>query len=225
MTRQRAVAYDGGRQGKNSGLPFNEKAGDALRDLRQLLGTWARMCHEEGIPGAPSTLPRDTPAAISRWLLRCLDGLQRHDAGPDAVAEIVAAATAADRVVTWQKQPRIFLGPCAFNGESDCPGEMYAREGEPVGQCEECLRGVTVVIRQGELDADLDGRLLSAAEIADWTVRLDASADRAKVKKRILHWHERRRIGALDHREHGATSVPLFRFGEVRQLLSQAAQR
>lgn len=221
MTKQRAVSYGGGSRSSETAMPWHERAGDVRRTLHGLLVSWVRFAAEEGVRGAPDDLPADNIPALSGWLLNVTDGLSLLDIGTEAHDEITDAVAAVERVVFWKRKARIYLGPCAYQDvpENECPGDVYALEGEPVAYCEECERGVTVLIRQGQLDSDLHSRLLSAADIADWSVRMGLSAPRETVKKRVLQWHRRKRITARTTVLEKGTEVPLFRYADVRALL------
>lgn len=222
MTKQRAVAYNGsGGKSSETAMPWHEKAGDARRTLHGLLVSWVRFADEENVKGKPARLPADTIPALSGWLLNVTDGLALLDIGAEAWDEITDAVAAVERVVFWKRKARVYLGPCAYQdvAENDCPGDVYALEGEPVAYCEECERGVTVAIRKSELDRDLYSRLLSAADIADWAVRMGLSAPRDTVKRRVLSWHKHKRITARTTVLEKGTDVPLFRYDEVRPLL------
>lgn len=221
MTRQRAAVTTGAPGSSASSLPFHERAGDARRELHNLLGTWARMCMEEGV-GPKRDCPRNDPAHLAAWLLPCVPGLQQHDAGHDAVIEIQQAIAECSRIIFWKRRNRLYLGPCAYgaSGDGECDGDTYAEEGASVGYCEACGAGLTVVIRQGELDADLASRLLTAAEIADWAKRMGVDANRNAIRKRVLYWHRHARITPASHDQRGGLRVPLFRYGDVRPLLA-----
>lgn len=228
ITRQRGAATTGGSPSAETSLPWHERGAEARRTLHGLLVTWVRMCGEDRIGSGPTKIPADTLPALSRWLMWRVSGMAQHDLGAEAVSQITDAVAECERIIFWKRRSRVYLGPCAYgDGLSDqaaaileCPGDIYADEGEPVGFCEVCERGVTVVIRQGELDADLHSRLLSAADIADWSIRMGIDATRDEVRKRVLYWHRHNRILAHAHDEHGDIKVPLFRYGDVRVLLA-----
>ena len=223
MTKQRAVSYGGGARSSETAMPWHERAGDVRRTLHGLLVSWVRFADEENVKGKPTKLPADNIPALSGWLLNVTDGLSLLDIGAEAFDEITDAVAAVERVVFWKRKARVYLGPCTYADvpENECPGDVYALEGEPVAYCEECERGVTVAIRQGQLDDDLRGRLLTAADIADWSVRMGLSAPRETVRKRVLSWHRHKRITAARIEQRGDLEIPWFRYREVRVLLHQ----
>lgn len=224
VTRQKAAATTGGPASATTPVPFHEAAAEVRDTMKAILVSWVKFCHEDRVKGAPADLPRDTAPALAAWLLACVNGLALNDIGPEAVDEVTDIIAQAQRIVFWKRRNRLYLGPCAY-GEgladqlSTCPGDVYAEEGEPVGYCEECERGVTVVIRQGELDKEIHSRLLSAADIADWSMRMGLNAKRDDVRKRVLYWHRHERVLAAGHEQQGENRVPLFRYADVRLLL------
>lgn len=224
ITRQKAAAISGGSPGAEKGLPWHERAANAQRSLHSLLVLWVRFCAEESVRGAPADFPDDNIPALSRWMMQCLHGLTLHEIGPDAVDEITDAVADCRRIVFWKKASRLYLGTCGQvvtdeDGEVvilSCPGEVYAEEGEPVGECDECKQGVTVVIRKGEIDKRLHDRLCTPAEIATYAVYLGLSAPREQVRRRVNYWHRHKRI---EHKGDNPRGEPLFQYGEVRKLL------
>lgn len=223
MTRQRSAPISGGPSSATKPLPWHEKAADAKRNLRAILVSWVRLCDEEGVRGAPTRLPDDDPAAMSRYLLHCAQGLALHEAGMDAVDEITDAVAECWRVISWRKRERIYLGRCGQVVKDDdgevitlaCDGDVYAEEGEPVGHCEDCAQGVTVVIRKAEIDKLLNDRLMTAAEASTAAIYLGLPVSRERVRNRINQWHKRGRITAAP----ADTDEIRFRYADLRRLL------
>jgi hypothetical protein len=244
ITRQRAAAIGGGgsKTSKEAlvdylagvatdGLrgvqtPWHDKASEAKRDLHETLRSWVRLCAEENVrhDGGLERLPVDELGALSRWLMCRVEGLRFHDAGSDAVDEITAATKTIRSIVFWKRKSRVYLGACEQDVTDDegdvlvesCPGDVYAEEGEPTGACDDCGQGVTVVIRQAELNKRLDSRLCTPAEIATYAVHLGLQAKRESVRRKVNHWAEHKRILK---RGEAANGDPMFRYGEVRPLL------
>lgn len=225
ITRQKAAAIGAGpRSSGSTPLPWHERGAEAKRDLQAILVAWVRFADEEHFPGRPTWWPQDRPASLARWLLHVVRALGRHELGPDALEEITNAVATAERIVFWKRKNRIYLGTCGQVVTDDdgnvlalcCPGEVYADEGAAVGHCDECGQGVTVVIRQSEIEQKLADRLCTAAEIATYAVHLGLEAPRERVRQRVNYWHRHKRITA-----HGsnATGDPTFRYGDVRGML------
>lgn len=226
MARLRGLPTQGGSRAAEKPLPWHDKAAEARRVLNGLLSSWVRFCEEEEVRGPGSTFPADTIASKAAWLETRVAGLALMDIGPECVDEITDAAAECHRLVFWKRRSRIYLGPCGAVETDDegvesepCPGDVYADEGEPVGFCEECGQGVTVAIRQGALNKELDDRLCTAAEIARLSTFLGLDQPRETVRKRVLYWHRHKRIAQRGMDYDATPPAPMFKYGEVRTLL------
>jgi hypothetical protein len=182
-----------------------------------------RFCDEEQVRGPVMHFPADRIDSMSAWLATRVHGLALLDIGPEAMDEITDAAAECHRIVFWKRRSRIYLGPCQTtqtdedgNETPPCPGEVYAEEGEPVGYCDLCKQGATVVIRRDKLEKDLDGYLATASEIARLATYLGLDVKREVVRKRVLYWHRHKRI---EQRSTDPTGLPMVRYGEARTLL------
>lgn len=223
ITRQRGAATSGGARSATTPLPWHEKASDARRTLHSTLATWVRFIEEEGVRGRPAWEPKDSLGSMSRWLMHVTAGLGFHELGHDAVDEITDAVAECRRVVFWKRKNRIYLGKCeqVVKDEDDvvvtlsCDGDVYAEEGDQVGECEECGQGVTVVIRKEQIDRRLNDKLFTAAEAATAAGYLGLHGDRDRIRKRINQWHTRGRI--LPARKEGDESW--FRYSDLRPML------
>lgn len=222
MTRQTAAVITGGARSATTPLPWHEKAATARRTLHGLLATWVRFCDEEHVRGPAADFPADTIPAMAAWLTERVHGLTLLDIGPEAMDEITDAAAECHRLVFWKRKNRLYLGPCRTPIETEdaepevCPGEVYADEGEPVGFCDLCGQGATVVVRRAELEKELDAYLATAAEIARLATYLGLDVKRDRVRKQVLYWHRHKRIV---QRGEDADGSPMFRYGEVRGML------
>lgn len=223
ISRQKGVNLNGGgSRSAETPLPWHDRASEARRHLHGILVAWVRYCTDEHVRGTPTWTARDTLPSMSRWLLHCTHGLTLDEIGPDAYEEITKAVADAKRIIFWKKRSRVYLGPCDNTittddaPDEDCAGEVYADEGTPVGNCDQCDHGVTVVIRQAELNAALDDRLCTASELARLAVILGLDVPREAVRKKVHYWHRHKRIA-----EHttDANGHPMFRYGEVRTML------
>lgn len=223
ITKQRAAATGNGARSTETALPWHQKAAEAKRTLHGLLAMWCRFCSEEHITKA--ALPSDTLPAMSLWLLECIHGLTLRDIGPEAVDEITDAVAECRRIVFYKRRTRVYIGPCegrdAGDDEAgvimeDCPGHVYAEEFDPVGYCDDCGRGYTVVIKKANLEKELADRLCPVAEIARFTTYLGLDVPRERVRRQIHSWVKRGRITAASHTPEGE---PLYRYETVRVLL------
>jgi len=226
ITRQRAAAATGGPRSADTSLPWHERAGDARRALHGLLVSWVRFCAEEDVRGPQIADPDDNIRSLAEWLATRVAGLALLDIGPEAIDEITDAAAECHRIVFWKRRNRVYLGPCGHEDEEQdepCPGEVYADEGEPVGYCDLCGEGATVVVKRAALEADLDTRLYTAAEIARLSTFLGLDVPRDAVRKRVHYWHRHKLIQQKATSDDGH---PMFRYGEVRgRLYAEFARR
>jgi hypothetical protein len=230
MTRQRSAPITGGAPSADRGLPWHDKAAECRRNLHALLVSWVRFCDEEEVRGKPTWEVQNNLPSLSRWMLNCVRGLTLHDIGPEVVDEITNAVAEAERIVFWKRRSRVYLGPCGHRVADEngvvvmekCPGDVYADEGSPIGHCDECGEGVTVVIRKGDLERQLDDRLCTPAELARLCVILGLDAPRERVREKVNYWHRHKRI---DQKGSDANGHPLFKYGEVRLMLYQAFRR
>lgn len=214
ISQQKGVDYrrvggsKGGTKPAETPSPVNMGASDAKADLKALLVSWARLCHEEQVrnQSGETGLPDDNLPAISRWLMWRVDGLGLHEAGSDAVDEITAAVGRCQRMVDIPTE-RQYLGDC-----DDCDtGRLYARPASTWARCEGCDKAVPAQDVRDRLLARLDDRLCTAAEIARLSTYLGLRANRESVRKRINQWHARGLVSA-----HPAISDEVaFRFGEI----------
>jgi len=214
ITRQRALPTEGGARTAETPLPWHEKASETRRHLRALLVSWTRLCDEEAVAhqSPADDLPADTLPAISRWLMWRVDGLARHDAGPDAVDEITDAV-AACRFVIDRRPDRWYAGPCVAEGDGGpCAADLYARASTGVVECRECGSVYDVAERREWLLAEAHDRLADAATVARAVSWLGtAPLTPALVRK----WAERGRILVKGH----DGTRPLYRIGDAIDLL------
>ena len=224
LTRQRSAPIESGPRGTTSGLPWNDRASAARRDLHQLLNRWVAYCAAHNVPGAPTREPRYRITSQAAWLLHCTHGLAQRDAGLEAIDTITAAVGEAADLVFWKRAGRLYLGPCErpiLNEHEQvivekCPGEVYAEEKAATGACEECEQEVEVAEQQLRLNDRLDAHLMTPAEIARAAVFLGLQAPRETVRKRVNYWH---RHHLIEQRAESPAGDPMFRYGDVRERL------
>lgn len=224
ISRTRQKAAGGIIDAGEGGVPWDEAASTAQRALHSTLSTWVRFCDEERVRHqSPSiALPADNPAAMSRWLMWRVDALTLHELGPDAWEEITNAAAEARRIVFRKAQPKVYLGACtAVVGGEECGHAIYATKGAETGRCvaPDCRREYPVATSQEALLSELDGRLLTAADVATTATYMSLGVSRDRIRKQINLWHKRGRIVARSTDTQGR---PMFNFGEVRKMLEEA---
>ncbi len=123
---------------------------------------------------------------------------------------------------------RWYAGKCSASDESGnaCPTELYALEGKPTITCPTCQAQHDVTKRRDFLLREAKDYLVTATEAAgallSWT---DYDGTETNLIKRIGKWRERGRLA-----DHGSEVVngkarPLYRLGDVQELLIEHAQR
>ena len=223
ITRQRAIPTEGSASNAETALPWHEKAGDALRDLKALLVSWALFCEAEAVQHQsprrePLSIDDDSAVALSRWLLWRVDGLARHEIGPDAVDEITDAVANCVRMID-RRPDRWYAGPCInLVDEGECGADLYAKRQTGDVKCRKCGAVYDVAERREFLLAEAEDRLADASTLAravSWLGTEPLTA--ARVRK----WAERGRI--VSHGHDGRR--PLYRIGDAIDLLAGGATR
>lgn len=206
-------------------LPFNDRASRTQRRLHHTLARWVRRIHAAGVAHQSPTVglprPADDPTrwaipTMARWLAWRTDGLAHHRMGHAASTEIRSVVASTTQQVLWTGKTRTFLGPCDMHAV--CGGQVWAEDDADTGICDSCGAPYPVDQRRSALEAQLDARLCTAAEIAKLSTYLGLDLNREQVRKRINLWHHRGRITPAGRDPHAGE--PLFRYGDVRALLA-----
>lgn len=252
LTRQGVISKGGGNskkgtKGKTQPIGFDVRASEMLNDIRTFLSGWVRDIAET----YDQELPQDSLRAMSRWLLSRLDIVAVHSAADDIHREITGVAYPpyigngrardGDAWRSVDRPPdRLFIGKCeaTVSAEFDDPGDGLARGGVGHWRCEEdvfakprqsvarclaCGAEHDVDGRRERIKKELDGRLYTAAEIADLVVYLgDANRGREQTRKLINQWHKR---GRLERHQDNHVGEPMFLFGTVMIELAKEEKR
>lgn len=151
VSRQRRfnAMSDGGRSAETP-VPFHVHAAEARDVLRNVLVGWSKMAHEEApaLVHGPvhddcldlscssirkaldwNTLPKDNPAAMSRYLLRRVEWFRHHELAEVFIDEILGVVRTVNRLVDAPENRTTFaVGPCPEADElgTPCPGEVRA---------------------------------------------------------------------------------------------------
>jgi hypothetical protein len=222
-TKAKGVDYrgvGGGKGGKKPAetpLPVHWGASEATTHLRALLVSWSLFCHQEDVattdmrPG----LPDDNLIAMSRWLLWRVDGLARHELGPDALDELTSAVAHCERVID-RHADRQYLGQC-----DGCNlGDLWAKPGGEWATCDHCeIATVADEVREHLVNTMRDS-LRPAAEIARLSTYLGLRSTRERTLSRITTWAKRGRIISTTKIDGHAA----YRFGDVYDLLAAEAK-
>lgn len=240
---QRAVTLRGS-SGSSGGVLVNARASAARRRLHRVLAQWVRFCLDHQVRNSapagqrPPDLERDSLTVLAEWLSWRVDGLAWWPSAYNARSGIKAAVDHATTVVDWKPPVRSFLGKCGLPLlviDDDraktvrCQGDVYATEGAEKAHCCSCGQAHLVTDQREKLEAELDSRLYTAAEIARMMVYLGADGSstklRDRVRNRINQWHHRGVITATPCAATQEDDEPRFRYGEIRARLAVEFKR
>lgn len=222
LTRQVRLGDRGGSRSTETAVPYDQRAREAIGQLRGALVDWCRLLHlDEQRPGpacrncahpscawiARTWWPSDTLAGMSRWLSRQRLAVMRHPALAEAVDELSGAVRHARRAI--DRPPSVwYAGPCI------CGGDLYARHGAPVITCRACGANVTTASQERWLMAQAADHLGTATEIAR-----ALHAFRSDLTPAMIRSYAHR--GRLADRGHNQTGHPLYRVGDVLDLINE----
>lgn len=236
-----------GRGGRASETPlvWHEKAGELRMLLCATLVRYARVV----AAARQVALPDDAePLTVAVWLSRHVRWLRHHAAGAAAVREIHIAVNDIIRIID-PVADRTYVGPCtavplepgdctcdchercrgqqrklcaspsckAMHGEEICARDLYATESDVDVVCPDCHQRYDVAVRRAWLLEEAHEILGTATEISQALTRLEQPCTPEKIRK----WKERGRL--VVRGEDPRTHAPMFRVGDVRDLLDQAA--
>jgi hypothetical protein len=197
---------------RSSGLPYDVRASDALHELRAELVALVRLCNEEHVRSSdPKRVqPDDTLASMSTWLLWRVDGVAAKKWAPDAM-QLVTIVDHCE-VVVDRPPDRTYAGPC-----DACSHDLFVEKGELTVVCERCGKSYDLRARREWLLHVVVDRLATAPEIA----RALTSLELPITHELIRQWRSR---GRLTSRTKDRRGVPLYRVGDVVDLLSERAR-
>lgn len=197
--------------GTGEGMPYNLAASDAAGTMRAVLVAWIRDLGEN-----PDHHPANTVEAMAHWLQARHHRLVTHPAAEEIVREIHEVHAAAVRAFFGPSAP-VSLGPC-----EQCQEPLYAGQGRPFTTCRVCGAGYDVEARKDAMKAELRGRLLTAAEIADMAHYFGDVADREKTRNLVKLWGSRKQI---EVRGRDADGHPRYPFGDVLDMLAKVQSK
>jgi hypothetical protein len=206
-------------------IPLDLRASDASTHLRGILVGWVRVLLEEttgglttghtasraGLTGTPEGdgTPADTPSALVAFLRDRVDVLRNHEAGSEAVGEILDAVSRIRRVVD-RAEDWWYAGRCR------CGDDLYAKLYASVIECD-CGASYDVHARRAELLASVEDVLAPATEIARALTTLDTPVSRSSIAG---YAHR----GRLVEKGRDRRDRPLYRVGDVRALIGERAR-
>lgn len=217
VTRYRLSAvtatYGPTRGGGVKPLPFDPRAAEAALTLHQVLDRWA--AHLERADPANRARPLHT-AGLARWLLHHHHELAARPDAAQATASIGSAVRDAWRAVD-RPADRVYAGAC---NPPACSEQLYARPGQPFITCHVCGTRHDADMRRTAMQDDLDGRLLTGAEIARLAQYFGHVPDRERTRNLLKVWATR---GVITPRGHDKRGDPLYPFGDTLRLLTERA--
>lgn len=239
LTRQTATSDRVGGGSNERPLPFDQAASRLLHELHRTLAGWV---HEVRIPTRPAgptcdrcqhpscdrirfALPvADHPVPMAAWLHERLPRLAGYPNAVELATDLHDVIDAARDAVDLPY--RFYLGGCETPGcvevvtegsrRFERPTALYASDPDAVTvRCRHCDRAYDVADRKASMLVTASERLASATEIS----RALTSLGEPVTPERIRKWKERGRLVArgLNPEEH-----PLFRIGDVQELLAEA---
>jgi hypothetical protein len=218
--KQRGAPTEGGPAGAEKALPFNVAAGEVRDNLRNTLVGWIRVCAEERVRSSDPKdgLPEDNLKAMGRWLLWRVDGLAFHEAGYEAVDEIVYAVARAQQAIDRAPE-RQYVGPCA------CGRDLYRRPGAVMVKCKACEAEYDAEALTDTLRIKVPDLLVTAVEAAGLLSKYGL-----ETPARIIHgWADRGKVVAHGTRKvtvnNRERDMNLFRFDDLVQLAADRSSR
>lgn len=236
ITRQTRLGERGGRASE-TGLSWDERARTAEQQLRAALAGWVRALHQGVIHlyAGPTCricshasclyrqlaiLPADTLPAMASWLLRHRRPLFRHPAVDKALDQIRQAVRHARRVIDLPAE-HWYAGPCNTpddelpdDEEQVCQADLYARHGARDIRCRTCDAHHDIGYRFEWIMEQAEDHLGTASEIAR-----ALSGFGEHITAAMIRGYAHR--GRLATRGHHRTGQPLYRLGDVLQLLGE----
>jgi hypothetical protein len=224
---------------KATTLPYRDTAALAAATLHQVLTAWAdQIATEIGIrawkptPGGPfpvcwrcrhpscrmyrpPALPPTGIAPLAAWLRPHVGWLRHHHDAVRAFTEITDAAHAA-RAAVDRPAERLYAGPC-----DECGEDMYGRVGARMVECPPCQLVYEIEARRQWLLRSAEDVLASATEIARAITRLGQPVTPEAIRG-LVH---RGQLTPHGHRQVGRREVPVYRLGDVLDVLAQRAER
>lgn len=216
LTRQAAGEPRVGSRGSDKPMPYDARASMVSAALRATLCSWVLLCAEEHYSGARD-LPEDRVSAMAGWLMHEVGWLRTHVAAVEAHHEILDAIGNARRAVD-RPADRVFVGVCS-NVERgiECTEQLYAKQLAHEVRCRICGSTHSVEARRKVLRASVDDVLARPAEIARAVVWLGENVR----KDQISRWVQAKRLVAKAHLPVGEDMKPLYRIGDVLDLLAK----
>lgn len=198
-------------------VPWDEKASDALDELRQLLtrtavtvATTRGWVLDSGV----------TAGRLAAWLLEHVEWIRHRPEAGQTIADIGAAVEKVRRAVDRAPE-RWYAGPCGAVIDSrgvECTEHLYAKPGAREVRCPVCGTTDDVAARREWLLSAAENVLAHAGLISAALTQLDEPVTAAQI------WALADRGRIVNHGK-DAQGRLLFRVGDVRDVLAQQRQQ
>ncbi len=225
MSRQDQLAgrSDGGKS-SDTPLFWKDRAGDALRTLRDMLRRWA-----EQFSGADPAATDVPVADLARFLHNILVRIRQHEAAPQFAVACEDAFRECRRIID-KPVDRVYLGPCGLEegNEATCREELFVRPGADTATCTSCGRDHSSHGRRALLMDTVEDRLVTYSEasmalpslmdkpLAVGTIRQWVCRDQLEIRG-YLHRLTDRQDAVVENRIH-PKDPPVVRVGDVIRL-------
>lgn len=175
--------------------------------------------------------PVDSMASMCRYLLTHSDWLRISPMGGEALDELCDVEGRLCRLID-RPIDRWYAGPCNANVTSDdddpieCGEALYALEDFGEVECRKCGAQYDVKARRDWLLKAAEDRDATTTTIARAITTLsDDHRDEGKLAARIRQWASRNQIFVMRHEYVGGILRPMYRIGDVLDLISEDLRR
>lgn len=175
-----------------------------------------RRCeHPSCLLARPPVLPPPSTGGLAVWLRPHVGWLRHHHDAQRAHDEILDAVRDARRTIDRPAE-KLYAGPC-----DQCGEDMYGRVGARMVECPPCELVYEIEARRAWLLRSAEDVLASATEIARAITRLGQPVTPEAIRG-LVH---RGQLAPHGHRKVGRREVPVYRLGDVLDVLAQRVSR
>lgn len=206
-----------GASGGELGLPWNEFAATVKEQLHATLVDW--VITTAGYHNLTLTTLFPGLADAAEWLTDHVWSIASMEIAGQAVAAILAAVTAVERVIDRPAERR-YCGPC----HPDCGGQVWGWLDKSVARCADCQAEYDAWERREWLLEKARAYVLTAAEASR---AIPALLGRELNVKTIRSWanYPRANQPRLEVAGHTAEGTPLYRLGDIVERAKHSAIR
>lgn len=220
QTARLNVSSIGGGKTSEKPLPINLKASELAVAFENLLTQWAKTCSD----------PDDPPFAgggrsSARWLAQRIYDIRLHPHAGDLVHELSRHSAACWRAVDRSGADLVYLGLCKAllpPNDQQCRTALRVKKGLKKAACWRCEAQYDAVELLAERDAEIDGSLATAREIADARFR---TPDGRLITLRMIEGYAHRKtilVRLTRRNETLRRDVSLYSIREVKEAAMEA---